>query len=182
MDLIDLLSNPDTREILRERARALAGRDQNATAAIGELFLQFSLGDERYSLPAAATREVLRFESIAPLPAVPPAVLGLINVRGRLVVCLDIRPLLGLAPTMPNPSMHLLIVSDGAIEAALLVDQVLAVQPQTPTLLPTPSSIAGHGVHWVLGVDEQLSIHLDPTGLLHDPRLAVDSADEPTHP
>ncbi|MEF3273015.1 MAG: chemotaxis protein CheW [Chloroflexus sp.] len=181
MELIDLLSNPDHRAILRERARALASHEQSTTDAIGELCLQFTLGNECYSLPAAATREVLRFEKIAPLPAVPPAILGLINVRGRLVVCIDIRPLLGLPPIPPNPSMHLLIISVDAIEAALLVDQVLAVQPNTATLLPTPSTIAGQGVGWVLGVDDQLAIHLDPAGLLNDPRLAVDTADEPTH-
>ncbi len=182
MDLYDFISDPASREILRERARSLAGQDQIASAKLGELTLQFTLGNARYSLPASAAREVLRFESIAPLPAVPPAIVGLVNVRGRLLVCVDIRPLLGLPPAAPNPTMRLLIVSAGSLEAALLVDDVISVQPETSNLQPTPATVAGHGAGWVRGVDEQLSLHLDPAGLLNDPRLAVHGNDETFQP
>lgn len=175
MDLSVLLSDPTTRTILHERARSLARRDQSADVTVGELVLRFTLGDEQYAVPATATREVIRFESVARLPAVHPAILGLVNVRGRLLVCLDLRPLLGLPTTPPHTAMHLLIVGSAGIEAALLVDQVVSIQPEHVTLHPTPAAIAGRGAGWVRGVDDQLALHLDLAGLLIDPRLAATS-------
>ncbi|WP_322511437.1 chemotaxis protein CheW [Chloroflexus sp.] len=173
MDLTTLLADPNARTILHERARALAGRDRSADVATGELTLRFTLGDEQYALPATAAREVLRFETVAPLPAVHPAILGLVNVRGRLLACLDLRPLLGLPATKPHPAMRLLIVSAAGIEAALLVEQVLSIQPEPITLHLTPAAVAGHSASWVRGVDDRLALHLDPEGLLCDPRLTA---------
>lgn len=175
MDLSVLLSDPAARTILHERARSLARRDQNVDATASELVLRFALGDEQYAVPATATREVIRFESVARLPAVHPAILGLVNVRGRLLVCLDLRPLLGLATTPPQAAMHLLIVSASGMEVALLVDQVVSIQPEHLTLHPTPAAIAGRSAGWVRGVDDQLALHLDVEGLLNDPRLAAPS-------
>ncbi|OAN37668.1 chemotaxis protein CheW [Chloroflexus islandicus] len=173
MDLSVLLADPAARAILHERARSLARSHQVAETAPRELVLRFTLGNEQYALPATATREVIRCESVAPLPAVHPAILGLVNVRGRLLVCLDLRPLLGL-PTPPSQStMYLLIVSAGGMEVALLVDQVVSIQPEHLTLHPTPAAIAGRSAGWVRGVDDQLALHLDPDGLLGDPRLAT---------
>lgn len=171
MDLSAFFNDPATRKILDARARTLAGHDRTAAVMSGELTLRFALGDERYGLPATAAREVLRFTSVARLPAVPPAILGLVNVRGRLLACIDIRPLLGFPSASPHHGMHLLIVGAAGVEAALLVDQVLSVQAESPVLHPTPAAIAGRGIGWVRGVDDQLALHLDPEGLLRDPRL-----------
>ncbi|GIV88154.1 MAG: chemotaxis protein CheW [Chloroflexus sp.] len=181
MDLTALLNDPAARRILHERARSLARREHTTDTIAEELFVYFALGTERYSIPAATAREVLRITRIAPLPAVPPAILGLVNVRGRLLVCIDLRPLLGL-PAMPfQPTMHILVVHAAGIEAALLVDQVVAVQAEAVTLHPTPATIAGGGVSWVRGVDDHLVIHLDPIGLLSDSRLAVNARELTPH-
>lgn len=175
MDLSVLLSDPAAREVLRERARSLARSNQDIEAATREVVLRFTLGNEQYALPAIATREVIRCESVATLPAVHPAILGLVNVRGRLLVCLDLRPLLGLLTTPPQSTMYLLIVSAAGMEAALLVDQVESIQPEHVTLHPTPAAIAGRSAGWVRGVDDRLALHLDVAGLLNDPRLAAPS-------
>ncbi|WP_298482430.1 chemotaxis protein CheW [uncultured Chloroflexus sp.] len=175
MDPSVLLSDPTARTILHERARSLARRDQNVDATASELVLRFTLGDEQYAVPATATRKVIRFETVAPLPAVYPAILGLVNVRGRLLVCLDLRPLLGLPATPPQATMHLLIVSASGMEVALLVDQVVSIQSEHLTLNPTPAAIAGRGASWVRGVDDRLALHLNVEGLLNDPRLAATS-------
>ncbi len=174
MDLNNLFSDPVAREILQARAKALAIVPNSASSIEGELTLHFTLGDETYGIPATTAREVIRFTSVASLPGVPPAILGLINVRGRLLTCIDLRPLLGLSFSPPRETMHLLIISAGTIEAALLVDQVLDVRWYSGFLQPTPAMLAGNSVKWVRGMDETLAIHLDPAALLHDPALTID--------
>lgn len=173
MDLNELFADPATREILRTRAKALASLQQRASSVEGELTLHFLLGEETYSIPANTAREVLRFTPVASLPGVPPAILGLVNVRGRLLTCVDLRPLLGLPSSPPRETMQLLVISAGAVEAALLVDQVLDMNRHTGVLQPTPAMLAGNGVNWIRGMDEAMVIHLDPVALLHDPRLTT---------
>lgn len=178
MDLQQLRALPGARPILEERARALALAEDLGDAEAGEATLTFLLGGATYAIPASAIREVQPLGDVTRLPAVPPFVVGLVNVRGRLVAALDIRPLLDIAGAAPEPSAMLLIV--GADEAAvgLIADRVMAIRRATAALAPTPSSAAGRGLTWVRGVDADLNLHLDLPALLADPRLIVNEEAE----
>jgi purine-binding chemotaxis protein CheW len=112
------------------------------------------------------------------LPATPPFIVGLVNVRGRLLTALDIRPLLDMAPAPTRPGAFLLIVSANGIEAGLLADAVDEVRRGDDELAPSLSAASGGGAPWVRGIDRQLHLWLDPGALLADPRLIVNTANE----
>jgi purine-binding chemotaxis protein CheW len=173
MDLQQLRALPAPRAILEERARALARADDRGDAEGGEVTLTFLLGGATYALPAAAVREVQPLGAVTPLPAVPAFVVGLVNVRGRLVAALDIRPLLDIPTALLAPSAMLLIVGPDDAAVGLVADRMVAVRRASLTLAPTPSSAAGRGLAWVRGVDVDLNLHLDLSALLADPRLIV---------
>jgi purine-binding chemotaxis protein CheW len=179
MELFPSLATPEAQAILAERARALAADDGLTTRAAGVSTLGFLLGGARYALPAAVVREVLRCGQVTALPAVPPVIAGLTNVRGRLLTCIDIRPLLDLPPSPPGPDALLLILAAAGLEIGLIVDHVLAVQTHTLALESTPAAIAGRGVNWIRGVDTDLALHIDSDGLLRDPRLQVNAVGDP---
>jgi purine-binding chemotaxis protein CheW len=159
--------------VLAERARALASSDTAHEAAVGDTTLTFILGGARYALPAASVREVLPLGICTPLPAVPPFIVGLVNVRGRLVAALDIRPLLAVPIVPLGPAAMLLIIGPDEAMVGLVADRVVAVEHAVSKLTPTLSSAAGRDTLWLRGVDEQLSLHIDPVALLADPRLLV---------
>jgi purine-binding chemotaxis protein CheW len=168
-----LRADPVAWPILTERARALAIQETSAATAQSEEILIFRLGDSGYSLPACAVREVQPFGAYTPLPATPPFVVGLVNVRGRLLAALDIRPLLDSPPAAPRPGAALLILAANGIEVGLLADVVIEVRHSDDDLAPVPSATAGRSAAWVRGVDRQLNLRLDPAALLADPRLIV---------
>ena len=58
--------------------------------------LVLAVGDDRYALPMAQVREVVEARVLTRLPEAPGTVLGLINVRGRVIPVLDLGLLLGL--------------------------------------------------------------------------------------
>jgi purine-binding chemotaxis protein CheW len=58
----------------------------------------FALDDIAYALPLASVDRVVRAVEITPLPGAPDAILGVINVHGRIVVVADIRKRFGLPP------------------------------------------------------------------------------------
>jgi purine-binding chemotaxis protein CheW len=175
IDLRRLQEDPAAWSVLVERARALAIQEDIAVGETGAATLTFRLGGSSYSLPAGAVREVQPFGLCTPLPAVPPFVLGLVNVRGRLITAIDLRPLMGLPAAAPAPSALLLIAAVGGNEIGLLTDGVVAVSGQASELSPAPSATAGRGVAWVRGVDADLSLHLDPELLFADPALLVNA-------
>jgi purine-binding chemotaxis protein CheW len=169
---------PEAQAVLAARARALAHLDEADVVEDDSAVLTFVLGGAGYALPAAEVREVQPLGDYTRLPAVPPFVLGLVNVRGRLVAALDLRPLLTI-PTAPlAPAALLLIVGSEDASIGLIADEVTAVRLVAGDLLATPSSAAGQGTSWVRGVDKELNLHLDPAALLADPRLTVNQEPE----
>ena len=172
----DLRHDPVAWRILKERARALATQEMTAATAPGDELLIFRLGDGSYSLPAQYIREVQPFRAYTPLPSTPPFVVGLVNVGGRLLAALDIRPLLDISPAAPQPQSLLLVLTANGVEAGLLADAVVEVRRSDNQLTPALSTTAGRAIAWVRGVDRHLSLLLDPPALLADPRLAVNGA------
>jgi hypothetical protein len=55
----------------------------------------------------------------------------------------------------------------------LLADSVDEVRRGDRELSPTLSAVAGHGVPWVLGLDQSLNLVIDPPQLFADPRVIV---------
>lgn len=171
MKLQQLQTDPASAAILAARAQALAGQVAQSSQTVGEAFVVFRLGTGGYTLPAGAIREVQPLGRCTPLPSTPSCMLGLVNLRGRPLAVLDIRPLLGL-PVAPLPAdAWLLIVAAGGIEVGLAADSVLGVQHIADALTPAFSAVAGRCLAWVRGVDQELRLQLDPAGLLADARL-----------
>src|ERR1700736_3273209 len=81
--------------------------------------LVFALGSELYALPANQVHEVRPLGWLTPLPGTPAFLAGLINVRGRIVPLVDLRPLLGIA-SADGPSMSVVLVSYRSGDVGLL--------------------------------------------------------------
>lgn len=175
MDLKHLRSDPVAWHILEERARALASEETASSEERGEAYLIFRLGESGYSIPARLVREVQPLGQATPLPSTPSFVVGLVNVRGRLLVALDLRPLLDIAPAPAQPDACLLIVGMHATDLAILADVVVGIQQADTTLAPALSTMAGRRIEWVRGIDRDLNLRLDPELLLADPRLVVNT-------
>jgi purine-binding chemotaxis protein CheW len=176
MELRQLRDNPAIWEILEARARALAHQETADDAILGEATVIFQIGDGRYGVSARLVREVQPLTDYTPLPSMPPFVLGLINLRGRLLAALDIRPLLGVPVASPRPGAALLIVSAGGIEVGLLADEVIEIRRCATRLSPALTSAEGQVGAWVRGIDSGLTVLLDLALLLADPRLVVNNA------
>ncbi|HEU4326010.1 MAG TPA: chemotaxis protein CheW [Roseiflexaceae bacterium] len=171
MDLRHWQDDPNTRTVLEERARLLARQEEAERHTVGEEVLIFRLGEAGYSMPVQAVREVTQLRACTPLPVMPAHIVGLVNLRGRLLSVLDIRPLLGIPRTAPRPESGLLRVALGEVEVGLLIDEVVEVRRDDGGSAPALSALAGQSVAWVRGVDRQLNLLIDPALLLSDPRL-----------
>jgi purine-binding chemotaxis protein CheW len=66
--------------------------------ALPAQYLGFSLAGETYAIELLRIREIIEHVPITRVPGMPPAVLGVINLRGRVVPVVDIAVKMGLGP------------------------------------------------------------------------------------
>lgn len=178
MQYKDLRNNPEVWNILEERAQALARQKVDTDIGLGEEVIVFRLGEGRYSIPAHFIREVQPMTSYTPLPSTPSFVIGLVNVRGRLLTAIDIRPLMDIVQTSLGNLSFLLILSANSMEVCLIADAVVEVCYSDANLAQALSTTTGRGVTWIRGVDKNLNVLVDPPLLLSDPRIIVNSETE----
>ena len=161
--------------ILERRARALARPMERADHAPGESLVTFTRG-ARYALPVSAIREVRPYTPPQPLPRAPSFVTGLAAVRGGVVPAVDLAIFLG-TPTTVEPG-SLLVVADGTVEVALLVEVVdAAATPPEATLGRLPAGTPRLTRAYAVGLAPGGGVVLDATRLLRGIASALRSRD-----
>lgn len=108
--------------------------------------LLFTLEGQRYALPMADVRELVRAARLTPLPRAPDVVEGLLNLRGELLPVLDLRRRFRLPPRPLSPMDHFIVAQAGTRRVVLRVDRTEEVLTLAPgTLDETPSTLPGVG-------------------------------------
>lgn len=86
-------------------------------------YVTFTLGEHHYGIAVERVLEVLPARSSARVPLAPDDVAGLVNLRGQVVLALDLRSRLGLPARAEGRQMMVVVKLDDE-SAALLVDQI----------------------------------------------------------
>ena len=84
----------------------------------------FRLGGRLYGVAVDRVQEVLRSAAVTPVPLAPPAVRGLINLRGEIVTVVDLRRPLGMEEPGDLASASFVVVRDGQTIMTLAVDAI----------------------------------------------------------
>ncbi len=87
----------------------------------------FTLDDQRYGLNLSLVERIVRAVEITPLPDAPCAILGVINVEGRIMPVLNTRKWLGLRERDIELQDVFIIVSANGHSVALVADEVKPV-------------------------------------------------------
>ncbi|WP_336924003.1 chemotaxis protein CheW [Aquipuribacter sp. SD81] len=97
----------------------------SAGAAVDTVqYCTFWVDDLYLGIDALTVQEVLRNPGLTPVPLAPPAVRGLINLRGQIVTALDLGARLGRTPT--ERRMNVVVrTAEGSV--SLLVDRIADV-------------------------------------------------------
>ncbi len=116
----------------------------------------FRVETGRYALPLSAVREVVVTpEHFTRVPRSPPAVTGVVNLRGRVVAVVDLRPVLALGEASA-PAPKLLLLDRGRRDLALGVADVEAIEELTLVDGPVAATGLVRGVARLGDLDVQL--------------------------
>ena len=121
--------------------------------------LTFVLAGEEYGVDILRVREIIQYTRPTRVPGMPPAVRGLINLRGRVVPVIDLAVRFGLAESTITERTSIVMVdttsADGEVVIGIITDTVTAVLELThDQVQPTPSFGTSVGAEFLDGMAE----------------------------
>lgn len=116
-------------------------------------YCTFWLDGQRFGIEVLDVQEVLRTQSMTPVPLAPEAITGLINLRGQIITAIDLRQRLELPPREDSASSVNIVVRTEEGPVSLLVDSIGGVLEvdRADYELP-PETISGAGRDLIAGV------------------------------
>src|SRR5437868_825637 len=135
----------------------------------------FVVGESSFASPITSVHEIVRVPDITPVPDSPAHLIGVMNLRGRIISVLDLRLGLGLPASDRTRHSRIIVAKAAGTTVGLLVDsasdvlRISAAQVESPaTLFP-----AGHATY-VTGLaklEDRLVVLVD-LGLLLEQTIA----------
>ncbi len=139
-------------------------------------YLTFMLEAESYGLEILKVREIIGVMEITGVPRTPDYVLGVINLRGKVVPVVDLRTKFGLPTTETTEETCIIVVQIGDVEIGIQVDRVSEVlDVQGADIEDAPSFGPEVDTNFILGmgkVGERVTMLLDIDNVLGDGELA----------
>jgi len=101
-------------------------------------FATFTVAGARYGIDVLRVQEALRSQARTTVPLAPPGISGLVNLRGQVVMLLDLRTRLGLEPLVSDAEPMMVVVEVGGEPISLLVDEIGDVVDVEDSQFETP--------------------------------------------
>ncbi len=139
--------------------------------ASGRQFCTFFLDHQFFGVGVESVQEVIRYQGMTRVPLAAPVVAGLINLRGHIVMAVDLRRRLELplraADSLP---MNVVVRADDAA-VSLLVDEIGDVlEVADDAFEPPPETLRGGARELIRGafkLEGRLLIVLDAARIVH---------------
>jgi purine-binding chemotaxis protein CheW len=171
---------PSAGAAMRARAQSLAEpvRAPVMNGPVLEL-LEFRLAQERYAMETRHVDQVVPLRDITPLPGTSAFLLGIVNVRGRILPVIDIRRFFDL-PQVGLTDLHRIIMVRGdELEFGVLADAITGLRAvpvaDLQVSLPTLEGIRND---YLKGVIADRVVVLDFDRILADPRIIINQEEQ----
>lgn len=183
------ITQEEKTRILKDRARLLAREPDNDETTSEHLeIIEFKLAYEIYGIETAYVQEVYPLKELVPLPTTPRFVLGIINVRGKILSVIDIKKFFNLPEKGITDLNKVIIVqtnkpiqSEGPLmkkiegmELGILADAILGVKLISPNdIQPSLPTLTGIREQYLKGITNDQVVILDAKKILTDSKIVV---------
>ncbi len=111
------------------------------------------LGQESYGLDISSVYEIIRFQGCTAVPASPPFVDGVINLRGRIIPVMDLASRFGQLRSETSKSTRIIVAGTNGRRVGLVVDAVTEVlMVAEDAVEPTPEVASGYDAGYIRGI------------------------------
>ncbi len=138
---------------------------EQAIAGAEMQLVVFELGDESYGVDISRVQDINRMQEITEIPHAPESVVGVINLRGRVIPVIDLRKRFGLPEALHTKDTRIVVVHLDGNLIGVIVDAVSQVLRIPADIVEPPSPVlAGVDSRYLRGIaklDDRLVILLD---------------------
>ena len=126
-------------------------------------FCTFFLGGHLFGIAVEEVQEVIQHQDMTRLPLAPDGIRGLINLRGQIVMAVDLRRRLRIGAPPPGTSLINVVIRTQEGPVSLLVDSIGdVVEVDETTAEPPPHTLQADIRTLIAGV------HKLDQGLMHE--------------
>ncbi|MDO3412289.1 chemotaxis protein CheW [Saccharibacillus sp. CPCC 101409] len=104
-----------------------------------EQYVVFKIEGEEYGIPIESVHQILPVPDNVPVSDYYSAVHGMMKIAGKIMPVFDVHFAFGFDEPFPDPRQRLIVIREGRLTVALLVDEVTEVlktgqeQPEVPS-------------------------------------------------
>ena len=149
-----------------------------------EQYMTFKCSDEIYGISIKYGNEIIGLSQITKVPETQDYLIGLINLRGKIIPVIDVRIRFGKEPLEYNDRTCVIVIDVKSTVIGLIVDaidEVAAFAENEITPPPSVSDLAMQAKKYVFGigrVNGEVKLLLDPDKLINDPEPEKDDEAE----
>lgn len=173
-----------------EASKALnLAKSQGATSSqngegMGGKFLTFFIGEEEYGLEILSVHEIIGIMDVTAVPRTPRHILGVINLRGKIIPILVLRLKFGLPSIDSTEETCIIVVQCSGVQMGIVVDKVSEVLDiPSEDIEDAPSFGESVNTDYILGIGKsndnvKLLLDIDKIISSKDMELIEDIADD----
>src|SRR6056297_3762517 len=138
------------------------------------MYLTFDLATEGYGIEIRHVIEIIGIQQITAVPDLPEHVIGVLNLRGKVIPIIDVRRRFGLPHRDHDERTCIVVVNVNDNSVGLVVDKVSEVITIPANEIEPPPGTNRNGKRYIAGMgklNEQVKILLDIETLLEDEEL-----------
>lgn len=149
-----------------------------------EQYMTFKCADEIYGISIEYVNEIIGLSQITKIPETQDYLIGLINLRGKIIPVIDVRIRFGKEPLEYNDRTCVIVIDVKSTVIGLIVDEideVAAFAENEITPPPSVSDLETQAKKYVFGigrVNGEVKLLLDPDKLINDAEPEENSDDE----
>ena len=169
------VSEEKRKEILQSRARRLSQETQQEDTTQNTIeVLEFMLAYERYGIDSSFIREVYPLRELTPVPCTPAFILGIINIRGKILSILDIKKFFDIPEKGLTDLNKIIVLRSERMKFGILADAIVGIRKVSLDKLQPPlPTLTGIREEYSKGVTEDRMLVLDAQKMLTDKKIVV---------
>ena len=149
-----------------------------------EQYMTFKCSDEIYGISIKYVNEIIGLSQITKVPETQDYLIGLINLRGKIIPVIDVRIRFGKEPLEYNDRTCVIVIDVKSTVIGLIVDAIDEVAAFAENEITPPTSVSDLAMQakkYVFGigrVNGEVKLLLDPDKLINDPEPEKDDEAE----
>ena len=138
-----------------------------------EQYMTFACGEEIFGISIKYVNEIIGLQQITHIPDTENFIIGLINLRGKIIPVIDVRIRFGMEPLEYNDRTSVIVIDVKSTVIGLIVDRIEGVAEFAENEITPPPSVSdleSQARKYVFGIgksSDEVKLLLDPDKLIN---------------